>query len=207
MIKTEKLACHECDLLLHIPEHTSACHSLVCPRCQHKISSGHSNALDSVIALSISALIVLGIAISLPFISFSAQGQAHSISLMHTSIELYSQGFTSLAVIALVLIVFFPFLYIFCLLMITLPIKLGLITKAPVTLGKFIGLLTPWLMADVFLIGVLIALIKLIPMADINIGGAFWAYLMFVPLFSYVVSIVDPYRLWNWIDHDSKCAY
>ena len=55
-------------------------------------------------------------------------------------------------------------------------------------------------MTEVFLIGVLVALIKIIAMANIVMGISFWAYILFTVLFVYISNIVDPHRLWGWID-------
>ena len=114
-------ACHECDLLIRLPEQLDARKRLVCPRCHHTITSGYKNPLDAVIALSLTGIVVLFIAGSFPFLSFTTQGQTRTITLFQASTELYQQGFDMLALLVFCFIVSLPFLYLFliylCLLM------------------------------------------------------------------------------------------
>ncbi|MBK8972486.1 MAG: paraquat-inducible protein A [Hahellaceae bacterium] len=194
-------ACHECDLLIRLPDQYDARKKLVCPRCHHTITSGHRNPIDSVIALSVTGIIVLLIAGSFPFLSFATQGQSRTITLFQASTELYLQGFDLLALLVFCFIVSLPFLYLFLLLAILVPIKFNWRRSQPIFMGRLISFLLPWSMSEVFLIGVLVALIKVVAMADIVLGVSFWAYVCFAPIFTYVVSVVDVHRLWHWIEH------
>jgi paraquat-inducible protein A len=61
-------------------------------------------------------------------------------------------------------------------------------------------MLLPWAMSEVFLMGVLVALIKIAAMAKIVLGMAFWAYIFFAVMFLRLVSIADTHRLWGWVE-------
>lgn len=202
-----KLACHECDLLIELPTvQLGAREVMRCPQCRHTISAGHDSPIETVIALCLTAIITLIIACGYPFISFSAQGQSRTITLFQTSTELYLQGFPMLASLVFCFVLLLPLLYLLFLLTILLPIKLQFRGKMffpekPILLGKLVSYLLPWSMAEVFLIGVLVALIKIVSMSDIILGVSFWAYVIFVPLFIYISAIVDSHRLWHWIEH------
>ena len=52
-------------------------------------------------------------------------------------------------------------------------------------------------MADVFFTGVVVALIKIIALADILFGVAFYSYLIFALFFLHLNQIVDLHRLWG----------
>lgn len=203
MNNTDEIACHECDLLINLPKYVEIGKKATCPRCHHHITSGHDNPVDLVIALCFTAVIILAIANSFAFISFATQGHDRTILLIQASSELYVQGFQVLSVLVLLFIVILPLLYLLLLLTILLPNKLGLRKSPPIFLGKVISHLLPWTMSEVFLIGVLVALIKVIAMADITLGVSFWAYVLFAPLFTYIVSIADNHHLWHWIEHGS----
>jgi len=201
MNDSDDYACNECDLLITVPDFIASGKKVVCPRCQHTITTGLDNSLDKVIALSFTAIIVLIISGYFPFLSFSSQGQQRTISLFQASSELYSQGFPGLALLVFFFIYVMPFLYLLLLLIVLSPIKFGIPRSPPILLGKIISRLLPWAMSEVFVIGVLVALIKIVTMADIVLGISFWSYFLFAPLFTYIVSIVDTHRLWNWIEH------
>ena len=54
--------------------------------------------------------------------------------------------------------------------------------------GRLLCRIKPWLMVDVFLIGVLISLVKLMGMADIKMGLSFWAFVGYTPLLIKMIS-------------------
>jgi paraquat-inducible protein A len=56
--------------------------------------------------------------------------------------------------------------------------------------------LRPWGMIEVFLLGVLVAIVKLSGMATIVPGPALWAFMLLTPLLTAVVSF-DPRLFWS----------
>jgi len=202
MSNTEHLiACHECDLLIELHSDFDEQQLLSCPRCQHKLISGHKNPLDYVVALSLSAIVTLMFAISFPFLAFQAKGQSRSIDLIDASQELFLQGFPVLAFLVLCFIVLLPLIYLISLLVVTVPVRFRLSRKPPILVGRLVNLLLPWAMAEVLLLGVLVALIKIVAMADIIIGVSFWAYILFAITFLTIANIVDHHRLWEWVEY------
>ncbi len=197
------IACHECDQLLYFVPSTDARQTAHCPRCDHAIQAGVSNSLDQVVALCITALIVLVIANYFNFLGFDAKGQERSINLLNASYELYLQGYPVLSVLIFTFIVAIPFLYMSCLLLICLPVKLGIRWRPSLWVGRLCSAMLPWAMSEVFLVGVLVALIKMASLATIIFGVSFWAYILFSILFLRVEHIVDSHRLWGWIDDQS----
>ena len=193
-------ACHECDLLIERDLVCANNQSIYCPRCKSRLSSGHRNPLDTVIALSLTGIIVLLMANSFPFLAFEASGQSRSINLFSAALELANHNFPGLALLVLGFIIILPMLYLLGLLYLTLPVKLGWQREPPILVGRLLDHLLPWAMAEVFLIGVLVALIKVVEMATIILGLSFWAYILFSVIFIYVSNIVDHHRLWVWVE-------
>lgn len=195
-------ACHECDLLIDLPEHVGADTVLSCPRCEHRITSGHKSSAEYVLALSISALVCLLMANSYPFIIMEAVGQEAQINLFNTAFALYTQGFPLLGMMVLLFILLLPALYLLILVALLLPIQLNLArpSSARIIMGKTLSLLQPWVMSEVFLIGVLVSLIKLFSLASISLALSFWAYVIFVALFTYISGLIDVHKLWRWVE-------
>lgn len=65
------------------------------------------------------------------------------------------------------------------------------------TLLKSMSLVKPWLMVDVFLIGVLVSLIKIAAMAEVTMGVSFWAFCAYTALVVRALSMIDVYWLWD----------
>lgn len=195
-----QIACHGCDLLLSLPSVQSTDKKWVCPRCRHKISSGHHNPLDYALALSLCSFVLLLLVNYFPFLSFEAKGQFREISFFQASTVLYEQGFILLSLLVVTFTLILPTLYLIMLLLLLLPIKLKVSPVNPIFCGKLLVSLTPWVMVDVFLMGILVALIKMASLADLYFGVAFWSYLSFTAVFTYILSLVDPHKLWLWVE-------
>lgn len=203
---SQKIACRECDLLVLMPAQVNPGETLSCPRCQHTITTGYKNAVDYTIAVAMSALVMLLIANSFPFISIDAQGQEAQLSFFYASVELYSSGYSILAVLVYTCAVILPALYLFMVLTLALPLKWvtprRLVPRWRKNTAKLLHELEPWAMSEVFLIAILVSLIKIVAMADIVLGIAFWAYVIFVIGFTYIANMVDHYRLWRWVKYE-----
>jgi paraquat-inducible protein A len=199
-----QIACHGCDLLIELPKQVAVKSKLSCPRCQHTLTRGHKNALDYTIAIAISCLITLVLSYSFSFMSFETQGQFREISLIQTTFELFTVGHYFLAVLVFLLTIVLPVLYLLVLLRVLLPIRLFQETDHAKSIAsvRVLNGLIPWLMVDVFLIGVLVAIIKMWSLASLSFGVSFWVYVLFVLQFSYVLYIVDAHKLWQWVNNE-----
>ena len=67
----------------------------------------------------------------------------------------------------------------------------------------------PWSMSDIFLISILVALVKLIGYAQIYMGTAFWALIIFVLLDLYITKVIHTSEVWMlrrrvYVDDDMK---
>ena len=59
--------------------------------------------------------------------------------------------------------------------------------------------LLPWCMVEIFLIGALVSLIKIISIADIELGLSFYAFILFAVSMTLVVLHIDKYQLYQLI--------
>ncbi|MFQ3248707.1 paraquat-inducible protein A [Glaciecola sp.] len=193
-------ACLECDLLITMPDVISHRTNVHCPRCDHSIAFGHNNARQYILAMTITALILMFVACSFSFISFSSSGQVRSINLLQTFTELYAQEYYFVAILVFAFIILLPTLYLVAIMLIIFSSYRRVEYLPTAWLGVMMSYILPWSMAEVFLIGVLVALIKMISMADIALESSFWAYVLFAPLFTHIVSVIDNHRLWRWIE-------
>jgi len=61
--------------------------------------------------------------------------------------------------------------------------------------------LQPWNMAEIFLLGILVSMVKIASLADVSFGWSFFAFVMYI--FSMAASRVylDRLQIWNWVGH------
>ncbi|WP_158969656.1 paraquat-inducible protein A [Paraglaciecola sp. L3A3] len=191
---SQQIYCHQCDYLVNVPplRHKQAA---LCPRCRFNLTTYHDNAGQKIIALALCALIFLVAALSFKFLSFSANGQSQSIELLGSFIILVEQDYALLALIEAIFMLILPACILLSLLYLLIPIHFGYSPpKARLILNAIFKLL-PWAMAEVFLIGVLISLIKIMSIADIDIGLSFYAYVLFIIFMTICLLYVDKYQL------------
>jgi len=206
----KKTACSGCDLLIELPNKVPFSTKLCCPRCHHTLTRGHKNALDYTLAISISCLFLLVFSLSFNFLSFESNGQFREIMLFETTLELYQKKFYFLALLVCLLTIVFPASYLLLLLTILVPVKFQTLfsrsqttaAKHPIYIMRMLNRLAPWIMVDVFLIGVLVALIKMWSLATLSFGISFWSYVIFVLMFSYVLYCADQQKLFHWVRND-----
>jgi paraquat-inducible protein A len=89
-----------------------------------------------------------------------------------------------------------PLVYIGSIMLVLWRLDNDLHSHALRSLGRLLCRIKPWLMVDVFLIGVLISLVKLMGMADIKMGLSFWAFVGYTLLLIKMISSLD--RMWLW---------
>ena len=127
-------------------------------------------------AWAIAALIALGLVFVFPFLGFSTHGVGHVMNFDDTVSALIGDDYGALAAVLLATTVGFPGIYLAAL--IYLCIAAGRDRRSlpgVVPLARLLRPLEPWMMSDVFIVGVLVSLIKIVSLADIHIRASFVA--------------------------------
>ncbi|MBO9490164.1 paraquat-inducible protein A [Endozoicomonas sp. G2_1] len=195
VLADQKLHCHECAQTVTLTPlaHKQKAH---CPRCDLKLTSYHQYAIDIIIACALTALIFLAAAIPFNFLGFNARGQEQSMDLLLSVSTLIEHDFFLLALLQLLAIFAIPLIVLLGLLYLLLPLKL--FNKPPAASAKVfnvVNALIPWSMAEIFLIGTLVSLVKLTAMADIQFGISFYAYVLFALFMTITLAYVDNHQL------------
>lgn len=171
------VACQECDLL-HRRRPLPLSGVANCTRCGAVLYRSRRNSLDRTLAMSATGVILLIIANFYPFLALKIEGQVSETRLISGIVQLYQQGMPMVATLVLLTGIIFPFMELTGLVYLLLPLKFNHRPWRMVTVFLLIRSMQPWGMTDVFLLGVLIAIVKLSDMATIIPGTAFYAFLL-----------------------------
>ncbi|EHR0246297.1 paraquat-inducible protein A [Vibrio parahaemolyticus] len=197
------ISCEECGLVVRIPEIEQG-QKAQCPRCSHSLTKINAKPYQSVIAVSSACLIMLVLSISFPFMSFSVQGLSQEITLLHAAKMLAEFQNALLGALLLATVVVLPAIYVGLILFLhleALKVRNHPPSKKQQRMAKILCRILfrvePWLMVDVFLIGVLVSLIKIASLADIGMGSSFWAFCVYTILVVKCISMVDKSWLWG----------
>jgi len=195
-----QIACHECDLLLKLPD-IKAGHRANCPRCKCQLTVNPRNGFEKALVFSITGLIFFTMANMFPFLSFEAQGQGQVMTLMQSCIDLYRYGETILALFIFIFIILAPALLLFLFIWILAPLVFkGEFGQDSIWLSRLIFHITPWSMAEVFLIGILVSMVKIAALATVTFGISFWAYIGFVLCLTVARANLDMHQFWETLE-------
>lgn len=191
------VACPECDLLLEwqpLREGERA----RCSRCHHLLYSPRREAIAKIVSMAITVAILMCGAVFFPFLSVSTAGVSHSSSIFSTALA-YSEGFLApLSVAVMLLIVLLPVFRVAALLFAFGPLLAG---HSPHPQAKrafrIAGHVRPWAMAEVFLIGTIVSLVKIGGLATVTLGPAFWAFALLVIAAAVMDTLVSDWTMWD----------
>ncbi|MGY3903702.1 PqiA/YebS family transporter subunit [Aeromonas lusitana] len=188
-------ACEECDLL--VPATTLAVgETSSCPRCGHTLSRHLPQQERRPLAYGFAALIMFALSNVFTFMSFSSHGVGQEMTFLQCITTLVEQGYLFLGAVLSLTLIGLPLVYVGSIMLVLWRIDKEMHSRALRSLGRLLCRIRPWLMVDVFLIGVLISLVKLMGMADIKMGLSFWAFVGYTVLLIKMMSSLD--RMWLW---------
>ncbi len=167
-----------------------------CPRCGHTLSRHLPEQERRPIAYGFAAIIMFVLSNSFTFMSFSAKGVGQEMTFLQCITTLVDQGYLFLGAVLSLTLIGLPLVYIGSIMLVLWRVDKDLHSNALRSLGRLLCRIKPWLMVDVFLIGVLISLVKLMGMADIKMGLSFWAFVGYTVLLIKMISSLD--RMWLW---------
>ena len=190
------LACHECDLVHNIPP-IPARASARCVRCGSVLLRGKPNSIDRTLAFALAGLILFVVACTFPFLAMENAGIVQETALLTGVYNLYEQKMHALATLVLLTCVLVPLVQILGLLYIMIPLKRNRPIRDAVPVFRLYLHLQPWGMMEVFLLGILVALVKLGKMATIVPGIAVIAFGILIFVLAAAFTALDPHLVWE----------
>jgi paraquat-inducible protein A len=192
----ELVACHECDALQRVPKLRPG-QTARCGVCRATLLKFPKGGLDRPIALYLSALILLVLSNSFPFLMLEIQGRQETTTILGASQALYNAGMGELAVAVFVTSILAPALLIGSSLYVLLAVRFRLPLPAARVALSWISHLEPWGMLDVFMLGVLVAFVKLGNMATMHTGIALFAFCGLIVVSAAAAAAFEPRLLWQ----------
>lgn len=195
-IAGSQMVCHECDLLIGVPG-LEVGQKAYCPRCNFLLAANRPHALQMVFVFAICGLGFLLLSTAFPFLGFTASGQERTVTLMQSITVLVSEDLPSLAAIIFTSIVLIPGAFLAGAIYVSTALKMERMFPGSVTVLRWVLMLMPWSMAEIFLIGILVSFVKIVTIADVSFGTSFWAYVLFTVCMTVVMLYPDKRQLWN----------
>ena len=124
------------------------------------------------------------------------EGQTESNRLIDGAIAFWQAGYWELGIAVFIFSVFAPLAVLLVLVTLLLPLRLG---RAPLFVKLQIRLLVflkPWAMSEIFILGIIVAFVKLQDFADVGIGLSLFAFILMVIATVMAYLTLDTRALW-----------
>lgn len=170
------VACPVCDTL-HRMSDVGPGEKARCVRCHTVLLAPRDSAMTKIVMLSVTATVLMMGAISFPFLTLETRGLSQRASVID-AILAYSNGIMlplTLAIAATIVVL--PLMRLAAILYALAPMAIGY-APAPgaIRAYRLAEVLKPWAMAEIFIVGTAVALVKVAGLAHLTLGPAFWAF-------------------------------
>ncbi|HZX17537.1 MAG TPA: paraquat-inducible protein A [Pseudomonas sp.] len=190
------IACHECDLLLRKPQ-VAFGERVECPRCGYELYTHRAQVVRRSMALVIAALLLYVPANFLPIMQLNLLGQATEDTVWTGVLGLYNSGMQSVAVVVFLCSMAVPLLKLLCQFAVLLSIRLDIGRSYGLLLYRIYHHMREWGMLEVYLMGILVAIVKLIDLADLSIGLGLLCFIALLLVQVWLEVTMSPHQIWE----------
>ena len=201
------IVCHACDLVHRRSEVAAERRRVRCVRCRAELYRTHSTRMDTAIAVATSALVLLVLSNAYPMVTLELNGSKRTATLMRAVWDMYLQGYVPVAILVLLTTVLIPLFQISALLYLLTSLRLNRAGPRPIAgrneLFRALGFLRPWAMPEVFMLGALVAMVKLSAMATVVPGISLFSYGALMLMLATLTAITPAEQFWQWVEESS----
>lgn len=194
-------ACHDCDLLMRRLDLAWEQRAR-CPRCGCELSVRRIHVQRRSLALVLTALLLFVPANFLPIMQLELFGQRSAETVWSGVQGLYHSGMEVVALVVLLCSMVIPLLKLLCQLAVLLCIR----WRTALGIGRWLYRsyhhLREWGMLEVYLIGILVSMIKLIGMADLNVGAGLFCFIGLLLAQIWLEISMSPQQIWAALEDD-----
>lgn len=175
-----RIACPHCDVLYQLSAHDLVTRTR-CVQCGYRLTLGKSEAITRVVGLALTSTILMGLVLFAPFLSLNAGPFGSNASVIDVVLGFTTGIMMPLALAVLFFIIVVPVARSVLLIYALTPLLTGSANyKGAEGALRWAFVLKPWAMAEIFMVGVAVALVKLAGMATVQTGAAFWAFVLLI---------------------------
>ena len=190
------IACHECDLLqreIDLPPGRVA----HCARCGAKLYRIENRSIDHTLAMTVAAAVLFILANTYPIIGLQIQSTRNDTSLISAVHTLWNQGMWPVAGLVFFTTFLVPAIALATMIHILLAMRRGRIPAGFTMIMRTLQNFNPWGMVEVFIIGVIVALVKLTHYGTLIPGIALWSLGILTLLMTATASSFNIHDVWN----------
>lgn len=188
-------ACRECDLLQRRPRLDRGAEAR-CRRCAALLYRAREDDLDRPLAYTLAAAILFALANAFPMVSLEVQGVSTTATLAGTAAALFRQDMKLLGALVFFTTVIVPAVQLCAMAYLLIPLRAGIVPLRLALALRTLQAVRPWGMIEVFLLGILVALVKLAGMASVVPGVALWTFGGVLMMIAAALASFDAQAIW-----------
>jgi len=193
------IACHDCDLLHQLPRVDTE-GRILCRRCGAILVRARAAMISRSLPLVLSGLVLFFLANVFPFIAISSGGAEQDTIFISGIFQLFQQQMWGLGTVVIVTTLLAPLLHLLGLCYILSLLSFDIKVPAGTLTLKSVIALQPWSMLDVYMIGILVAMVKLLKMATVIPGVALYSFIALILVQMGISMVIDYHQLWERIE-------
>ncbi len=170
---------------------------VLCERCDKRLARTRRNGLERSFALTVCALVLLVMAFAAPLMDLEYQGRTQRAHLVTGIVQLWRIGFEPLAVLIAFTSVIAPLVGLVGLLAVVLPLALNKPMAYIAPLYRRVMILRPWSMLEVYLLGMIVAYVKMSQLASVDLGLGAMALGALIPVLIGGYDSLDARVIWQ----------
>jgi len=196
-------ACLECDLLHDVSSAASGVTGY-CERCGAHLFQRRPHSLDRTLSFAITGLVFFSVANIFPVLTFTMNGNSQTDQMIGGVFALFSGGYWPLGILVLFVSVIAPFLVLSFMVGVFLPLKFQRSPAFAEWQVRALLKLKPWAMSEIFVIGIMVAFVKLGDFALVTIGPSLFGIVSMVLATVFAFASIDAEELWARLEEMKK---
>jgi paraquat-inducible protein A len=173
-----------------------------CVRCRAPLQRPENGSIDAAIAIAITALVLLVFSNIYPLVTIQYNGTVRDTRLLGAALAFYSGNHPFLAALVFATTIVGPLLQIIGLLYLLVPLRRGREAPAQNTIFRLLAQMRPWTFVEVFMLGAVVALVRLTAYAQVIPGVALWSCGLLMFALAALTSRTTPGQFWRWVEKD-----
>ena len=205
-LRDDLIACEECDAL----HRRSAVDGIggesndvvpsgrhyECRRCGATLGLARHATFDLPLTMAMGGLVMLAIAHLNNILAIDIQGQLRSTTLWQAAWTLYDEGAWFMCGLVLFTTLLNPLVEMGAVVYVLLPLRAGRPAPGFDVVLRAMQAVKPWVMVEVFMLGVLVAFVKLNGLASVITGPGLWAFGGVMIIAAAMASAFDHEHVW-----------
>ncbi|QOK98369.1 paraquat-inducible protein A [Ralstonia pseudosolanacearum] len=182
------IACEHCDTL-HRHEVIALDEEARCTRCGVKLYRNQTERLSVLLPLVVTGLIVYIVANAFPIAEMDGGGNRNATTLWNAVEALYNYDMPFAAALVALTTGLFPLMYLVVLAPLLIARARGRRHPSAALALRAAALIRPWAMIEIFMLGAVVALIKVAHMVSLEADTGLWAFAMLTVFMTIALSI------------------